>query len=378
MKTTTAFEKICRMKHKTKVVQGSQGAGKTFSILLRWILLAARSETKQFCSIVTATFPALESGAIKDFKTICDILGMPYRETKKPYIFRIGLWTFQFFSIDKESKGLGARRDRLYINEANRLPWKIAKQLISRTHVERIFDFNPVNTFWAHTEFVNVKDCAFVKLTYKDNECLPQSEIDDIEKSAPWGLRPDPNHWRVYGEGEIGMPEGIIFGNYKEYIELPEGEYQIAVGVDFGWEDPLAFVKTWLDHKNKRIYWKLLFYGSQAKYEDVIPEIKPEIVGETCYCDHEPRDIQSLRDFGLTARNANKKNGITADLRAIKQYEIFIHTDSTALKSEMAEYSYQTIETANGTEIIPYPKPNQVDHAIDAAKYSVATIISRK
>ena len=133
-----------------------------------------------------------------------------------------------------------------------------------------------------------------------------------------------------------------------------------------------------LFRSNKRIYWKLLFYGSQAKYEDVIPEIKPEIVNDTCYCDHEPRDIQSLRDFGLTARNANKKNGITADLRAIKQYEIFIHTDSTALKSEMAEYSYQTIETANGTEIIPYPKPNQVDHAIDAAKYSVATIISRK
>jgi len=366
------------MKHKTKVVQGSQGAGKTFSILLRWILLAARSETKQFCSIVTATFPALESGAIKDFKTICDILGMPYRETKKPYIFRIGLWTFQFFSIDKESKGLGARRDRLYINEAKRLPWKIAKQLVSRTHVEPIFDVNPVNTFWAHTEFVNVKDCDFVKLTYKDNEELPQSEIDDIEKSAPWGLRPDPNHWRVYGLGEIGMVEGVIF-KHQLYKELPQGDYQTAVGVDFGYKDPMAIVKAWVNHTERKIFLKEMFYGSEVKkYSDVIAPIFEEIKTEMLYCDHQPRDQNELRILGLSVRNANKKNGITADIRAINQYELFVHEDSTALIAELCEYSYQTIETANGTEIIPYPKPNQRDHAIDAAKYSVATIISRK
>lgn len=378
MKATTAFKKICALRHKTKVVQGSQGAGKTFSILLRWILLAAKSEKKQFCSIVTATFPALESGAIKDFKTIVDLLNIPYHETKKPYIFRIGLWTFQFFSIDKESKGLGARRDRLYINEANRLPWKIAKQLISRTHVERIFDFNPVNTFWAHTEFVDVKDCDFIKLTYKDNEELPLSEVEDIEKSAPWGLRPDPNHWRIYGLGEIGMSVGVIFSDFKLYSDLPQGDYQEAVGIDFGWEDPLAIVKAYVDHTNKRIYWRLLFYGSQAKYEEVIPPLKKELLKSTLFCDHEPRDIMKLREYGLAARNANKKNGITADIRAIKQYEIFVHEDSHALISELTEYSYQTIETPTGTEIIPYPKQNQRDHAIDAAKYSVASIISRK
>ena len=372
---TSAFRKICAMRSaRNKVIQGSQGAGKTYSILLRWILKAARSKDRQLCTTVTDTFPNLRTGAIKDFQEICEKEEIAFHSTKTPYKFVVGKWTFEFFSVDKETKGLGGRRDRLFINEANRVPWKIARQLINRTHQERIFDFNPVSRFWAHEQYVDVGDCAFIKLTYKDNEMLPQSEIDGIEKHAPWGLLPDDNYWRVYGLGETGFVEGQIF-RYEKYEVLPEAEYQTCVGMDFGWEDPAAMVKVWVNHKKKELYWKQMFYGSHTKYDDISIEYQaqPEFdTNDILICDHEPRDIFTLREMGYNAMSAIK-NSLPADIRTLKQYKIFIHQDSLDLQREMDAYKYQEKKGV----IIDYPDQDCEEHSIDAGRYGSTFLIAR-
>jgi len=378
MYATTAFKKILKLKHLNKVIQGSQGAGKTYSIILRWILMALYSDTPQFCSIVTATFPALRDGAIKDFEVICDDLGIDYQKTKTPYLFFIGKWKFNFFSVDKENKGLGARRDRLFINEANRVHWKIARQLINRTHVERIYDFNPSVSFWAHQYFVDVKDCAFIKLTYKDNEKLPQAEIDSIEKYAPWGSNPDENFWRVYGQGEIGFVEGQIFKGYHKFKELPDCDYQTAIGLDFGVNDPTAAVKVWADHKNKRLYWKQMFYAGNDSISNLIEAIKvhPDFAKDIIIADHELVEIRTLKLAGLKAITANKSGGIMGRIRAIKEYKLYIHEDSEDLLREMDNYQYQQDKNGN---IIDYPDQRCDEHGIDAGGYaSVFTIIRKR
>lgn len=375
MVITTAFEKICSLRAaRNKVIQGSQGAGKTYSILLRWVLLAAKSKEVQLCSVVTDTFPNLRTGAIKDFQTICEKEGVQYYSTKTPYKFVINRWTFEFFSIDKETKGLGGRRDRLFINEANRVPFKTARQLIARTHKECIFDFNPVNKFWVHEQFVDIGDCEFLKLTYKDNECLPQAEVDSIEKHAPWGALPDDNYWRVYGLGEIGFVEGQIF-RYETFDRLPVGEYQHTVGMDFGWEDPAAMVKVWVNHKKKTLHWKQLFYGSRTKYEVIMKEYSSHEdydPDDIILCDHEPRDISTLREMGYNAISAIK-NSLPADIRTLKQYKIFIHKDSLDLQREMDGYKYQEKKGV----IIDYPDQDCEEHAIDSARYGSIFAISR-
>ena len=377
MYATTAFKKILKLKHLNKVIQGSQGAGKTYSIILRWILMALRSDTPQFCSIVTATFPALRDGAIKDFEAICDSLGLDYQKTKTPYLFVIDKWKFNFFSVDKENKGLGARRDRLFINEANRVHWKIARQLINRTHVERIYDFNPSVSFWAHQYFVDVKDCAFIKLTYKDNEKLPQAEIDSIEKYAPWGSNPDENFWRVYGQGEIGYVEGQIFKGYHKFKELPDCDYQTAIGLDFGVNDPTAAVKVWADHKNKRLYWKQMFYAGNDSISNLIEAIKvhPDFAKDIIIADHELVEIRTLKLAGLKAITANKSGGIMGRIRAIKEYKLYIHEESENLIKEMDNYQYQQDKNGN---IIDYPDQRCDEHAIDAAGYASVFMIIRK
>lgn len=376
MKATTAFKKILKLKHKNKVIQGSQGAGKTFSILLRWILMSLKSNEVQYCSIVTATFPALRDGAIKDFQVICDALGIQYDRTKTPYVFVINKWHFNFFSVDKENKGLGARRDRLFINECNRLSWKIARQIIGRTHREVILDFNPASYFWAHEQFVDVNDCDFIKLTYKDNEELPQAEIDSIEKHAPWGSNPDENFWRVYGLGEIGFVEGQIFKGYHKYKELPEADYQTALGLDFGVNDPTAAVKVWCNHKKKELYWKQLFYASNDRIDYLIDQLKahPDFdKNDRVSADHELTEITQLRRAGLKAIAANKSGGIMGRIRAIKNYKLFIHEDSVNLINEMDNYRYQQDKNGN---IIDYPDQKCDEHAIDAGGYGSIAIIT--
>lgn len=371
---TTAIRKIAAMKHKTKVIQGSQGGGKTGGILRIWVLKALRSNEAQFCSIVTDTFPNLESGAIKDFLSICEEEGISLYGTKKPAVYHINKWTFQFFSVDKVGKAIGARRDRLYINEGDRISWSIARQLINRSHVERIIDFNPRRKFWAHTKYVDVDDCDFIKLTYKDNEMLPESEREDIERTAPWGKVPDANFWRVYGLGELGFVEGVIYKNYKTFKELPPAKYKKMIGVDFGWEDPMVAMMVHVDERNKRIYWRELFYASHASYDDLVATIKndPQHKGCIVVCDHEPRTIQKLRKMGLKALGCDKSGGLTSDIRSLKQYELFIHEDSENAKAEANEYKWQK---KNDT-FIDYPDQKCDDHAMDAGRYPSIVMIN--
>jgi len=336
--------------------------------------MACTRNTSEVCSIVTDTLPALRSGAIRDFTNICDQNGIPFSGTKSPFIYKVRNWTFEFYSVDKDSKARGGRRHRLFINEANRMDWKTSQQLISRTHNEVIVDFNPVESFWAHTNFVNVGECDFLKLTYKDNEQLPQREIESIERHAPWGSVPDENYWRVYGLGEIGFVEGQIFKNYQKFAEYPnnqdgsiDGNFIESFGVDFGDVDPMTLVYVRHYPDRRELYWKELFYASEAHINDLGDTIKAfaGYADIPTFCDHDPKLIRMLREQGIIAMSANKKGGLTADLRAIKQCKVFVHEDSASLIKEMDNYKYQF----KNDMFIDYPDQKCSEHAIDAARY---------
>lgn len=383
MKVTSSFLQINEMRHPNKVVQGSQGAGKTFSILQRWVLLAlAPDADKELVTITSSTYPSLRTGAIRDLHTILDNEGIDYNFIKSPtYLVYVGAWVFEFQVFEDEKKARGPRRDRLFINEADRLPWQIARHLIARTRKEKVFDFNPVSKFWAHNQFVDVNDCDFVKLTYKDNEELPQAEVDSIESHAPWGKTPDENYWRVFGLGEIGFLVGQIL-TYKSYDHLPEGvDLQIAYGIDLGDVDPMSAVRVAVDHKNKRLYWEEKFYASNADNE---PEMIKAVLGketadgfikeydgERVLCEHDPRFIRAARKEGLNAVNASKKT-IKGRVKSIKQYQLFIHKDSENLIREADNWVYQVKPDGS---IIDYPDQKCEDHAIDAASYGSVFVI---
>src|SRR5690606_13864561 len=87
----------------------------------------------------------------------------------------------QFKAFDSIGKAKSAgKRDILFLNEANHIPFEIADALIIRSK-ETWIDFNPDNTFWAHTEVLTEPNSEFLLLTYKDNEALPKETLEDLE-----------------------------------------------------------------------------------------------------------------------------------------------------------------------------------------------------
>ena len=88
----------------------------------------------------------LRRGAVTDFKKILKWTKRwreeQFNRTTLTYNFTNGS-TISFFSADSEAKVRGARRQILYLNEANRIDFETFYALRIRTSAWTIIDFNP-------------------------------------------------------------------------------------------------------------------------------------------------------------------------------------------------------------------------------------------
>ncbi|MEK9208101.1 MAG: hypothetical protein AAB922_06445, partial [Patescibacteria group bacterium] len=124
---TTATKKIFKLRKKIRAVSGGTSASKTISILV-WIIDYAQNTEHKVVTIVGESVPHLNLGAKRDFKNIMVANGYwddsAWTEN--------GVYTFpkgtvvEFISFDKFGKAHGPRRDVLFLNEANYLPYDIA------------------------------------------------------------------------------------------------------------------------------------------------------------------------------------------------------------------------------------------------------------
>ena len=123
---TTAINKLLQLKARKKIVQGGTSAGKTFGILPILIDRAAKTPRLEI-SVVSETIPHLRRGAMKDFLKIMEQTGRYFENNWNrsllTYTFANGSY-IEFFSAEQESKLRGARRNMLYINEANNIDFE--------------------------------------------------------------------------------------------------------------------------------------------------------------------------------------------------------------------------------------------------------------
>jgi phage terminase large subunit len=372
LKETTAQKKIAKLKKRIRIVQGGTSSSKTFSIIPMLIDYAYKNPKSEI-SIVAETIPQIRRGALKDFLKIMDWIGFynddQFNKSTLKYTFKNKSY-IEFFSADQPNKLRGARRDVLFINEANNVNFEAYHQLYIRTKKFVYLDYNPSSEFWVHTELTNDKDAELIILTYKDNEALDKDLVKEIEKARDKALTSSywANWWKVYGLGQIGSLEGVVFDNWKQVDSLPKDAKLLGYAMDFGFtNDPTTLMAIY--KMDNELYIDELLYRTNMTNNDIgnfmksINITRPyDIVADSA----EPKSIQELRLQGFNVQAAQKgADSIKIGIDILKRYQLNITKQSTNTIKELRAYQWEKDRDGKLTG-----KPSDLNnHAIDAIRY---------
>lgn len=365
-KVTTATNKLLGLTKRIRGVSGGTSASKTISILM-WLIDYCQSHESELVSVVSETFPHLKRGAMRDFLSIMEAHNYfnddRWNRSDYIYLFETGS-RLEFFSADQPSKVRGPRRDILFINEANNIPFETFTQLEVRTKKIIWLDWNPVNEFWWYTDVMPHTDVDFVTLTYKDNEALDQAIVESIESK-----KHNKNWWTVYGLGQLGEVEGRIFTGWELIDEIPEEARLERYGLDFGYSnDPTAVVAVY--KYNDGLILDEVFYQKGLLNSEIakrIPKTDTLIVADSA----EPKSIDELLIYGLDVVPSTKGQGsVLQGIQSVQNRKFRVTKRSVNLIKEYRNYLWDT--DANGKII---NKPVQyLDHALDAVRYAVTDL----
>ena len=368
---TTAIKRLLKLKKRIKVVRGGTSAGKTFGII-PILIDRCTKETDLEISIVSESIPHLRRGALKDFLKIMMDLNRyksdNFNKSTLKYTFSNGSY-IEFFSADQPDRLRGARRTDLYVNECNNITFDAYYQLAIRTSGDIWLDYNPASLFWVDREIIGQEDVDFITLTYKDNEALSKTIVQEIEKAKYKTSEYWRNWWKVYGLGQIGSLEGVCITDWRE-IELPKEARLLSYGMDFGYtNDPTTLIALY-KYNNAYIFDEVI-YQKKLLNSDISDLLKANEVTDIIYADNaEPKSIAELKNYGHTVLPCIKgKDSIVYGINLINQNEIYITSRSKNLIKELQSYIWIVDKEGNKVN-----KPiDAFNHCIDAARYAITS-----
>jgi phage terminase large subunit len=289
-----------------------------------------------------------------------------WNSTDSIYTFETGS-RIEFFSADQPSKVRGPRRDRLYINECNNIPYEAFDQLEVRTKSEIWLDFNPTSEFWYYDQVAPHREHDFITLTYLDNEALDPQIVASIE-----ARRHNKAWWRVYGLGLLGEVEGKIFTDWQIIDEIPHEARLERRGLDFGYSnDPTALVDIYSYNGgiilDEQLYQKGMSNKQIADLINNLPSPKTLVVGDSS----EPKSIDELSSYGVNIIPANKGQGsVLQGVQKLQDQRVSITKRSTNGIKEYRNYMWVTDKDG---KILNTPI-DLWNHFMDATRYGNETL----
>jgi phage terminase large subunit len=288
--------------------------------------------------------------------------------TNSIYTFETGS-KIEFFSVDQPEKVRGARRDRLFINECNNVSFTAFEELEVRTKEFIFLDWNPSNSFWYYE---NVKgqrpDVEELTLTYKDNEALSAEIVASIETR-----KNRKDWWQVYGLGQLGKLEGLIYRDWQIVPEIPFGARLERYGIDFGYtNDPTAIVAIW--YYNGGYILDEIAYTKGLSNKQIADLILNEPRKALCIADSaEPKSIDEIRSYGVLIQPANKgKDSVKQGIQAIQEQPVSMTARSVNIIKESRNYMWETDK-----EGVVLNVPEHLwSHSMDACRYAMTSLIS--
>lgn len=374
------YEWTAESDKKIIVQSGGTSSGKTYSVL-QYLFSVACYKKNKVITVAGQDIPNLKKGAYRDAQEI--VYNDPYLQSKlkfhnksnREFQFHSGS-VIEFNSYSDFQDAKSGKRDYLFVNEANGVPYEIFEELQVRTEVMAIIDFNPTARFWAHDKLQARDDVDWFNSTYRDNPFIADSIRQKIESYEPTEeniKRGTANkyRWQVYGLGKVGRLEGLVFPDFQTTTEWPQ-EYKWRVfGLDFGFtNDPTAFIE--IRYAHGELYWREHIYETGLTNPDICKRLKrlrheptTKIVADSA----EPKSIEEIKRGGFYAVGAEKgRDSVNQGIDAMRRYPIHVHASSKNLIEEFSSYTWKKDKDGNSTN-----KPiDGFNHGIDAGRYALS------
>ena len=392
---TNCMKKILKLKKRIKAVYGGSSSGKTYCILAI-LYQKAVDNPGETITIASNTLANLKKGAIRDFKNILIATDCwdPDSWMKSESIYNLSNGSIiEFIGLEDETKARGPRRNRLFIDEANRVSFEVYQQLERRTDKEVLLSWNPSGPFFYNDYIRDDVDHDELVVNFKDNEALNEQQLEYFHNLERQSTRSEYmlNEWKVYGLGEWGQVQGACIRDYKwchsgdpgEFYDLAgnplEGYHLCGIGLDFGNNDPNAAVALYKNDSNSFIVDEIL-YKPHLEISQLYKAIKG--YDTIIYADYAwPQTINELnrlfqRSNGTTpVRKCRKgpdsvKNGI--DL--INEVDLYVTRGSNNLGKEFLSYRYKQDKDGNLVD----GKTEGPDHLVDALRYVLSRNIKKR
>lgn len=353
--------------YRVYVNQGGTSSGKTMTIL-DVLFFYAINEGGCVITIVGQDLPNLKVGSLRDARNIIggsDWLSKWFTINESSSTIRgLNGSLIEFKSYDNAQDAKNGKRDYLFINEANGIPYDIYWQLQIRTRKKVYIDYNPSERFWVHDEVIGREGVKLIISDHRGNGFLTEDEHQRIENIE------DAELWRVYARGLTGKVQGLVLTNWDIVDELPpRSEWKMyAHGMDFGFAaDETALEKVVLAHGE--LWVDELIYETGLTNPDIVARARSlgitradMIIADSA----EPKSIAEIQAQGLWCVPSVKgADSIVVGLDILRRYKIHVTRRSRGLISNLKAYKWQKDRDGKDTNA-PQDKNN---HAIDAIRY---------
>jgi phage terminase large subunit len=271
----------------------------------------------------------------------------------------------------------------IWVEEATETEYDDIKQLNKRlrgkSKVKKkiVLSFNPIyKTHWIYNEYFNGKwadtqtqyrdkDLTILKTTFRDNNFLTPEDKYDLENEK------DPYYKSVYSDGNWGVLGKVIFTNWRteDLTQISKSFSTFQNGCDFGYaEDPAAPTRLHFDRKRMTLYVLDARYCYGMTNDLLASEIKNMCGREVITCDSsEPKSIQELRQYGVTAKAAKKgKDSVNFGIQWLQKLQIVIHHTLKEAINEFTVYKWREDKDGN---VLPEPVDKN-NHIIDSIRYA--------
>ena len=380
-------------KHRYVVCKGSRGSKKSKTTAL-WIIYNMMKYPLANTLVVRKTFATHRDSTYADLQWACEQLGVShlwsfpksevkatYKPTGQQILFRGMDDTLKVTSITV-SKGhlCWAWFEEAYEcdneEDFDKIDMSIRGELPPDYFYRIMVTFNPWSEkHWLKKRFFDTEDDMVLSLTtnYLCNEWIGKDFIKQMEQIK----KNNPNKYKVVGLGEWGISEGLIFENWQEdefdlFQLLQNPNNKCIYGLDWGYNDPTAFICAIVNTKTKELYIYDEHYQRGMTNDMIVTMIRKKNYHKAkIICDsNEPRAIAELRKHGINAVSAKKgKGSIMFGINRLLEYKIYVNPKCLHTIVELSNYQWD-VKEGKDTK----PIDNGFCHLIDALRYAMETI----